>query len=97
MSRPQPTILLEHISEALKATQVCEADAVYSVCYQGRPIMVRTINNIEVGYPGPKYLKTNFPSSGHAFNLADRLNEMFSTDEFTVMRMIPQRVIREMP
>lgn len=95
MSRPNPTILLEHVADNYKATQVCEADAVYSVCYRNRPIMLRTHANIEVGYPGFKYSKTNFPSSGHAFNLAERLNRLYNTTDFTVMMMQPIRVIRE--
>lgn len=95
MSRPKPNIILQHTTEEYKATQVCAADAIYSVCYRGQPIMVRTIDNIEVGYPGPKYLKTSFPNSGHAFNLADRLNEMFNTEDFAVFVMRPQRLLKE--
>lgn len=95
MSRPKPLILLEHIEESLKATQICDADAVYAVYYKNQPVMIRTIQNIEVGYPGPKYVKTSFPNPGHAFNLADKMNEMFNTTDFCVMRMVPQRIIKE--
>jgi hypothetical protein len=95
MSRPRPKILLENITEEHKATQVCAADAVYSVCYRGQPVMLRTIDNIEIGYPGPKYLKTNFPSPGHAFNLADKLNKMFNTEDFAVFIMRPARMLKE--
>lgn len=93
MSRPKPTILLEEISDDVRAYQVCEADAVYAVCYLGKPIKIRTYQNIEVEYPGPKYAKTSFPTSGHAFRLAKRLNEKFSCEDFSVVVLVPGRVI----
>lgn len=78
-----------------KALQVCEADAVYAVTYMGRPISIRTYLNIEISYPGPKYVKSTYTNSGHAFNLAERLNEKFKTNQFNVMLMEPKRVITE--
>ena len=95
MSRPQPTVILETIDPHDRALWVCEADAIYAVCYQGRPIMVKTQANIYVNYPGPKYAKTSFPSAAHAFNLAERLNERFSTTDFTVVMMTVGRTIKE--
>ena len=95
MSRPKPTVLLEHISNDMRAYQVCEADAIFAVCYQGRPIKIKTQANIEVDYPGPKYAKTSFPSSAHAFNLAERLNQKFDTSDFTVVMMSVGRTISE--
>jgi hypothetical protein len=96
MSRPKPTIILEHIRDDLKATQICEADAIYAVCYRGNPILMRTLQNIEVpDYPGPKYGKTAWANPGHAFNCAERLNALFKTEDFTVVKMIPGRTIRE--
>lgn len=95
MSRPKPTIILESIDESDRAFWVCLADAIYAVCYQGRPIMVKTQANVSVNYPGPKYAKTSFPSAAHAFNLAERLNERFATTDFTVVIMTAGRTIRE--
>jgi len=95
MSRPQPNVLLESIDDDMRAYQVCEADAVYAVCYKGRPIKIRTYQNIEVAYPGPKYSKTSFPTSGHAFNLAERLNLKFDTTDFTVVMMTTGRTVKE--
>jgi hypothetical protein len=57
--------------------------------------MVKTQANVAVNYPGPKYAKTSFPSAAHAFNLAERLNERFSTTDFTVVMMTVGRTIRE--
>lgn len=96
MSRPKPTVLLEHVADDLKGTQICEADAVYAVCYRGRPIMMRSFINMDVPeYPGPKYGKTSWTNPGHAFNCADRLNKMFNTTDFTVHKMTVGRLLRE--
>ena len=95
MSRPKPTILLERVGDDMSAYQVCEADAIYAVCYKGRPIKIKTYANIEIDYPGPKYAKTSFPTSGHAFNLAERLNQKFDTSDFTVVMMTPGRIVSE--
>jgi hypothetical protein len=95
MSRPKPAILLQDIDEDYRAYEVCAADHVYSVCYQGRPFTLRMHPNIEVPVIGPKYIKSSFTNSGHAFNLAEKLNIRFNTEEFAVMMMYPGRVLRE--
>jgi len=95
MARPTPNVLLRDVDANSRALEVCEADALYGVLYQGRPIKVRTLQNIELSFVGPKYSKTAFPESGHAFNLAEKLNRMFNTDEFTVAIMTVGRTISE--
>ena len=54
--------------------------------YERKPINLRTLNTL-VNYPGPKYKKVSFSNSGHAFNLADRLNKKFNTDLFSVVKL----------
>ena len=96
MARSKPNIILEDIDEDFKAIQVCEADAVYAVCYRGRPVMVKKNINIEIpDWQRWKYIKTAFTQPGHAFNLADKLNAKFNTTDFTVVLMTPGRTIRE--
>jgi hypothetical protein len=95
MSRPQPTILLQDIDQNGRAIQICAADNVYAVYYQGRPVTVRTQQNIEVSYPGPKYSKSTYTNPGHAFNLADRLNTKFKTKDFSVQLLAGGRTIAE--
>lgn len=95
MARPKPTILLEHVNKKnYRGEQVLKADAVFSVFYQGSPINLRSLNTL-VSYPGPKYKKTSFPNSGPAFNLADRLNNLFNTNDFTVVMLTQGNVIQE--
>jgi hypothetical protein len=95
MARPSPNVILRSVEDDMRAIEVCEADAIYAVCYKGRPVKVRTLQNIEIPYPGPKYLKTSFPEPGHAFNLAERMNEKFNTSDFTVVMMTSGRTISE--
>lgn len=88
MARPKPTILLEHVdSSSYKAEQILEAEAIFAVYYKGKAINIRTLNRL-VSYPGPKYKKASFSNPGHALNLAERLNELFHTDEFSVYRLV---------
>ena len=87
MARPKPTIILENVnSKNYKAEQVLDADAIYAVFYQGKPINLRTLSHL-VSYPGPKYKKVSFSNSGHAFNLAERLNKMFKSTDFAVFKL----------
>ena len=87
MARPKPRVVLEQVDrKTYRAEQVLAADAIYAVFYRGQPINLRSLSTL-VSYPGPKYKKTAFPNSGPAFNLADRLNEMFKTNDFTVVML----------
>ena len=87
MARPKPTILLDHVDKkTYKSQQVLVATGVYAVFYQGQPINLRTLNSL-VSYPGPKYKKVSFANSGSAFNLAEKLNVLFATEEFEVFKL----------
>ena len=95
MSRPKPEILLELVNKTTyKAEQILSADAIYSVFYEGKPINLRTLHTL-VSYPGPKYKKVSFSNSGHAFNLAERLNKMFNTDKFEVVKLSQGDIVNE--
>ena len=95
MSRPKPEILLEFTNpKNYKSEQVLKAEAIYSVFHQGKPINLRSLNTL-VNYPGPKYKKVSFSNSGHAFNLAERLNKIFNTKEFQVVKLTQGEVITE--
>ena len=87
MARPRPTVLLEHTDpKTYKSEQVLKANFIYAVYMEEQPINLRTLNSL-VNYPGPKYKKTAFAAPGHAFNLAERLNKLFKTDQFAVFKL----------
>jgi len=85
MSRPKPTVLLEHVNKSTyKSDQVLSSEGIWAVFYKGKPINLKT-QNILVTYPGPKYKKTSFSNPGHAHNLAKKLNSMFQCEDFNVV------------
>ena len=85
MSRPRPTVLLEHVNKAnYKSDQILNSEGIWAVFYDKQPINLKT-QNILVAYPGPKYKKVSFSNPGHAINLAKKLNSLFKTDKFSVV------------
>jgi len=85
MSRPKPTVLIEHTNKATyKTEQVLACEGIWAVFYDNQPINLKTANLL-VQYPGPKYKKVSFSNPGHARNLAKKLNTQFKTDRFTVV------------
>ena len=95
MARPKPKVLMSMTNpKTHKSEQVLEAKAIFAVFLAGQPINLRTINSV-INYPGPKYKRISFTSSGSAFNLADKLNKMFKTDEFQVVKLTTGEIITE--
>lgn len=92
MARPKPNIIIENVDKKYNSEQILEANAIYAVFYEGKPINIRTLNTL-VNYPGPKYKKVSFSNSGHAFNLADRLNKQFNTHKFTVVKLTEGEIV----
>ena len=84
MSRPKPTIILQHSNkETYKLDEVLAAEGIWAVF-----CLLYTINlkssSLVANYPGPKYKKVSFSNPGHAENLAKKLNVMHKTDKFAV-------------
>jgi hypothetical protein len=85
MSRPKPTVLLEHVNKSnYKSDQILNSEGIWAVFYDRQPINLKT-QNILVAYPGPKYKKVSFSNPGHAINLAKKLNTLFKCDKFSVV------------
>ena len=85
MSRPKPTVLLDHVNKTTyKSEQVLASEGIWAVFYDNQPINLKT-SNILVNYPGPKYKKVSFSNPGHAINLSKKLNTLFKTDKFSVV------------
>ena len=95
MSRPKPKVLLEHVNKkSYRSEQILEADAIWAVFHQGKPFNLKS-SNVLTNYPGPKYKKVSFSNPGHAFNLSDRLNKLFRTNDFSVVELKNGRKIVE--
>jgi hypothetical protein len=87
MSRPKPKVLLEITNKkSYKTEQVLEAEAIWAVFYKDQPINLKT-SSMVVQQLGPKYKKVSFSNSGHAFNLAEKLNKLFQTLDFSVCKL----------
>ena len=87
MSRPKPNVLLEITNKkTYKTEQVLEAEAIWAVFYKDKPINLK-ISSIVVQQLGPKYKKVSFSNSGHAINLAKKLNKMFNSQDFSVYKL----------
>jgi len=85
MSRPKPTVLIEHTDKVTyKTEQVLASEGVWAVFFDAKPINLKT-SNMLTQYPGPKYKKVSFSNPGHAKNLARKLNTQFKTDKFIVV------------
>ena len=85
MSRPKPTVVLEHVNKnTYVSEQVLDCEGIWAVFYDSKPINLKT-QNILVNYPGPKYKKMAFSNPGHAINLCKKLNILFKTDKFSVV------------
>jgi hypothetical protein len=97
MSRPKPKILLEVTNKKnYKSEQVLEADAIWAVFYKGAPINLKT-ESVVAQQIGPKYKKVSFSNSGHAFNLAEKLNKTFDTTDFAVYKLTTGEKIVDEP
>jgi hypothetical protein len=87
MSRPKPTVILENINKkTFKSDQILEAEAIWAVFYQSKPFNLKSQNSLG-GYAGSKYKKVSFSNPGHAHNLAKKLNTLFGTKDFSVVKL----------
>ena len=95
MSRPKPKVLLEFVNKKnYKAEQVLEAEAIWAVFYKGQPVNLKT-TSVVAQQLGPKYKKVSFSNSGHAFNLAEKLNKLFNCQDFAVFKLTTGELIKE--
>lgn len=87
MSRPKPKVILENINKkTFKSDQILEAEAIWAVFYQSKPFNLKSQNSLG-GYAGSKYKKVSFSNPGHAHNLAKKLNTLFGTKDFSVVKL----------
>ena len=95
MSRPKPKTLLQHTNnKSFKMEEILEASPIYAVFYKQKPINLKT-SSIVSNYPGPKYKKVSFSNPGHAHNLAQKLNLMFKTNDFSVYELTKGKLLKD--
>ena len=95
MSRPKPKVLLELTNKKnYKTEQVLESEAIWAVFYKDKPINLKTSNLLN-DQTGPKYKKISFSNSGHAFNLAEKLNKTFNCNDFSVYKLTTGQKVEE--
>jgi len=91
VSRPKPKILLELTNKkTYKVDQVLEADAIWAVFYKNKPVNLKTFDFVVLSKSKKsisKYKKVSFSNSGHAINLAKKLNRMYECQDFTVVKL----------
>ena len=93
MSRPKPTVLIEHTNRTnYKTEQVLASEGIWAVFYDGQPINLKSQHYLD-NETTPKYKKTSFSNPGHARNLCRKLNAQFKTDKFTVVFMNSGRTV----
>ena len=84
MARKSATVLNESQNKKSgKVDRILASEGVWSVYYQNRPFNLRSDST--VAFVAPKYKTTAFNNSGHAINLAKKLNKQFGTTDFTVV------------
>ena len=89
------TVFLENINRiTYKSEQVLDAEAIWAVFYKDKPFNLKSSNTL-TNYPGPKYKKVSFSNPGHAFNLANKLNELFDVKDFTVVKLTSGETVKE--
>ena len=95
MSRPKPTVVLEHVNKkTYKSEQVLDAEAIWAVFFKDKPFNLKS-SNVLTNYPGPKYKKVSFSNPGHAHNLAKKLNDLFNCEDFTVVKLTAGESVKE--
>lgn len=95
MSRPKPNVLLEVTNKKnYKTEQVLEAEAIWAVFYKDQPVNLKT-TSLVAQQVGPKYKKVSFSNSGHALNLAEKLNKLFNCNDFSVYKLTTGEKVNE--
>ncbi len=85
MARPKPELLMKYSLDKTKDRnlELVSCEGVFVVTYNSQPFNLRVADPYAAN--PQKYRNTIYANSGHAANLAERLNRYFKTDKFQVM------------
>jgi hypothetical protein len=85
MGRPAPKILLSTFSDKYKELQVLAATTYYYVVYKNQPFNLLEIDTDPYkAYTKKRYVTNGWSNQGHAIVLANKLNTIYDTEDFTV-------------
>lgn len=85
MGRPEPKILLNEFKNSTIEVRILSAENYYYVVYKNKPVNILEVDRDPKKYYNKKrYLVNGWAHRGHAERLADKLNALYKTEEFTV-------------
>lgn len=82
MARPKPQVIFKD-EQALETMEILASPGIWYVCYDNQPIGIAKRAWTRRGEV-IKYPRTGFNNPAHAYKLAEKLNERFYTELFTV-------------
>jgi hypothetical protein len=92
MARNKPTIIQSHTDKkSYIRTDILKSEAIYALFYDNEPVNIRRHHTLLDGTF--KYLRVCSPNCGHLFVLRDRLNKLFKTNKFAVVKFSMGTVI----
>lgn len=87
MARPNSKTILSTIDEDNIKYEILEITSLYAVVYQNKIFSMRNTYP-SLTYTGTKYPKYVYPTKKVADNLAHKLNELFATTDFKVIKLV---------
>jgi hypothetical protein len=91
MSRPKPTVLLSRVDARFNEVAALRGTAIYCLSSDGEPVSIRRRHTL-LDYPGPRYPRCVSLNPGHIHNLAARMDRLFKTPGFGVLRFVTGEV-----
>lgn len=86
MGRPIPQVLLSAFPKKHKELQVLAATNYHYVVYKNKPFNLLEIDRTPTKWMNKKrYITNGWTHIGHANVLANKLNKMYNTEDFTVI------------
>lgn len=86
MSRPSPKVLAEYPGGKY-IQQIIECEGVFVVLYNGKPFQLRN-KPADLDNTRFDYVRTVYVNGAHARRLANKLNDKFKTDDYTVEQLL---------
>jgi hypothetical protein len=82
IGRPNKQIVLQSVDENGSTIDVLRVSGIWIVAYQNQPVGLRRTYRFDIN---KRYPRTGYNNPAHAYAMANKLNHLFDTDEFTVI------------